>query len=42
MNLTAALRHLLAAWEHARSACERTRDMVARAIARCLALMEVA
>lgn len=39
--MTAALIHLLRAVEHARHACERTRQMVAVAIARLLAMMAV-
>lgn len=38
MNMNAAWRHLVAALEHARGACARTREMVKRAISRFLDL----
>ena len=37
-RLTNALRHLFAALDHARNACQRTRDMVTAAIARFISL----
>lgn len=37
--MNAALIHLFAALEHARGACQRTRDMLAAAIARLCAMV---
>jgi hypothetical protein len=42
MDLTAALHHLFAALDHCRRACQRTRDMVTRAIARYITLSALA
>jgi hypothetical protein len=39
MNPSAALQYLFSALAHARHACQRTRDMVARAIARYITLV---
>jgi hypothetical protein len=41
MNVSAVLRSLFAAVEHARHACERTRRMVAVAIAKLQALLMI-